>query len=276
MTPTYESTSRFVQANGMRVHFHEAGDGPALLMVHGGAPGAFGWGNFGRNVAELSKDFRVIVVDLPGYGRSDKPDVQAERQRMYAETMVALIDELGLGSANVLGMATGGAVAIRMAVDYAESLDRLILVSAAGGQTMYQLRARDSASHAYYGGDGPSLEKMRVYLQQLLYDHSLITEEVLRERYEASVEPEFLVQAPEGRTATRHTPQDLWKRLDEITAKTLIVWGRENRAHSFESAVFMLSQIKHSQLHVFGECGLWVPYEKQSEFNALVRDFLSA
>lgn len=274
MAVTYESTSRYAQANGMRVHFHEAGEGEPLLMVHGGAPGAFGWGNFGRNVEELSRNFRVIVVDLPGYGRSDKPDVASNRQRMYAETMVSLIDSLGLEKAHVLGMATGGAVGIRMAIDFAGSIDRLILVSAAGGQTMYQLRKRDSASHVYYGGDGPSLPKMRAYLEQLLYDHTLITDEVVCERYEASVDPEFMVQAPEGRTAKRHTPQDLWKRLDEIEAKTLIVWGRENRAHSFESAVFMLSQITHAQLHVFGECGLWVPYEKQAEFNALVRDFL--
>lgn len=275
MSLTYDSTSRFVQANGMRVHYHEAGEGHPLLMVHGGAPGAFGWGNFGRNVEELSRDFRVIVVDLPGYGRSDKPEVSSGRQRMYAETMVSLIDTLGLGKTHVVGMATGGAVGIRMAVDFADSLDRLVLVSSAGGNAIYQQRGRESASQAYYGGDGPSLPKMRVYLEQLLHDHSLITDEVLRERYEASIEPEFLVQAPEGRTAKRHTPQDLWKRLDEITAKTLIVWGRENRSQSFENAVFMLSQIKHSQLHVFGECGLWVPYERQAEFNALVKDFLA-
>lgn len=273
---TYESTSRFVDAGGLRVHLHEAGDGPTLLMVHGGAPGAFGWGNFGRNVEELARSFRVIVVDLPGYGRSDKPDVSSGRQLMYAETMVALIEALGLAKAHVLGMATGGAVAIRMAVDFAHCIDRLILVSAPGGLAMYQLPAPESASQIYYGGDGPSLPKMRAYLEQLVYNHELITDDVIRERYEASIEPEFMVQAPEGRTKQRHTPEDLWKRLDEITAQTLIVWGRENRTHSYEKAVFLLSRIKHSQLHVFGECGLWVPFEKQAEFNALVRGFLAS
>jgi len=97
---------------------------------------------------------------------------------------------------------------------------------------------------------------------------------VLRERYEASIAPDFAQQAPEGRTRARHTPTDLWKRLDEITAPTLIVWGRENRAQSFENAVFMLSRIRHAQLHVFGECGLWVPYEKMDEFNRLVTEYL--
>ncbi|WP_262107320.1 alpha/beta fold hydrolase [Arthrobacter sp. Marseille-P9274] len=275
MMLTYEATSRFVQAGEYRVHYHEVGEGPVLLCMHGGAPGAYGWGNFGRNIEALARHFRVIVVDLPGYGKSDKPDVSTGRNKMYADTMVALFEALGLERVNVLGMATGGAVAIRLAADYPDVVDRLILVSAAGGQTMFGLRRRDSASHVYYGGDGPSLQKMHDYLSQLLYDPSLITDDVLWERYEASVDPEFMERAPEGRTPVRHTPPDLWKRLDEIQAQTLIVWGRENRAQSFENGVFMLSRIPHAQLHVFGECGLWVPYEKAEEFNSLVVNFLS-
>lgn len=256
------------------MHYHEAGNGPVLLCIHGGAPGAFGWGNFGRNMEELSRHYRVIVVDLPGYGQSDKPDVSTGRNKMYAETMVALLQALGLERVNVLGMATGGAVAIRLAVEHPEMVDRLVLVSSAGGQTMFGLRRQITASQIYYGGEGPSLEKMRDYLSQLLHDPSLITDDVLRERYEASVDPEFMERAPEGRTPTRHTPEDLWKRLDEIRAQTLIVWGRENRAQSFENSVFMLSRIPRAQLHVFGECGLWVPFEKTDEFNSLVVNFI--
>lgn len=271
---TYESTSRFVQAGDLRVHCHEAGEGPPLLCIHGGAPGAFGWGNFGRNVEELARYFRVIVVDLPGYGRSDKPDVTEGRNAMYTRTMAALLDVLGLQRAHVLGMATGGAVAIRLAVEQPHLVDRLILVSSAGGQTMFGLRRQVTASQVYYGGEGPTLDKMRDYLSQLLHDPSLITEDVVRERYEASVDPEFMATAPEGRSPKRHTPEDLWKRLDEIEAQTLIVWGRENRAQSYENSVFMLSRIRRAQLHVFGECGLWVPYEKPREFNALIRNFI--
>lgn len=271
---TYETTSRFVNAGGIRVHYHEAGTGPSLLLIHGGAPGAFGWGNFGRNLEELSRSFHVVIVDLPGYGRSDKPEVGSGRHLMYAETMVALIDELGLGRTYVVGMATGGAVAIRMAVDFPEYVDKLVLVSSSGGQNMFQLPPRSSPMRAYYAGDGPSLPKMREYLEEVIYDNELITDDVLQERYEASVDPVFMVQAPEGRSDKRHTPDELWKRLDEITAQTLIIWGRENRMQPYENAVFMLSRIRHSQLHVFGECGLWVPYERRAEFNALLKQFL--
>lgn len=272
---TYESTSRFVQAGDLRLHYHEAGEGPVLLCIHGGAPGAFGWGNLGRNLEVLSQHFRVLVVDLPGYGRSDKPAVSEGRNAMYARAMVDLLDALGIERAHVLGMATGGAAAIRMAVDHADRVADLVLVSSAGGRPMFGVRPLRTASQVYYGGDGPSREKMRDYLEQLVHDPSVITDEVLDERYEASVEPEFMVQAPEGRSTKRHTPDDLWKRLDEVRARTLVVWGRENRAQSWENAVFMASRIRRSQLHVFGECGLWVPYEKRDEFNALVTTFLA-
>ena len=140
---------------------------------------------------------------------------------------------------------------------------------------MFHVRPLQSASQIYYGGEGPSMEKMRDYLNQLVFDKTLVTDAVVRERYEASVEPEFMVQAPEGRSSVRHTPENLWKELDRITAQTLIMWGRENRAQNFENAIFMHTRIKDSQLHIFGQCGLWVPYEKKAEFNAQVINFLT-
>lgn len=280
---TYEETSRFADADGVRVHYHEAGEGPPLLMIHGGAPGAFGWGNFGRNLEELSKTFRTVIVDLPGYGRSDKPDAPdapdapggpGGRNQLYADVMTAFIERTGLGRPHILGMATGGAAAIKMAADRPECVDKLILVSSAGGHTMFHTPPLTAPHRDYYTGDGPSREKMRGYLEYIVHDHSLITDEILDERYEASVAPEFMARAPEGKGGKSNIPDDLWTRLGAITARTLIIWGRENRIQPFENAVFMLSRIKHSQLHVFGECGLWVPYEKEAEFNALVTDFL--
>jgi 4,5:9,10-diseco-3-hydroxy-5,9,17-trioxoandrosta-1(10),2-diene-4-oate hydrolase len=271
---TYASTSRFVQAGATRIHYHEAGQGPVLLCLHGGAPGAFGWGNFGRNLEALSRHFRVLIADLPGYGQSDKPQVEEGRNAFYAQTFCDMLDALDIPRAHVLGMATGGAVAIRMALDHADKIDRLVLVSAAGGLSMYGVKAQQTASQIYYGGAGPSLEKMRAYLQQLVFDPALVTDEVVRERYEASVDPAFMVQAPEGRNGKRHTPESLWKDVDRIKAKTLLVWGRENRAQNFENAVFLHSRIRDSELHVFGQCGLWVPYEKADAFHRLVQEFL--
>lgn len=212
---------------------------------------------------------------MPGYGQSDKPVIEGNRHAVCADLFHGMLGALAIEKAHVLGMATGGAVAAIMAIEYPAAVDQLILVSSAGGPSIFQVKSQKSASQVYLGGSGPSVEKMRDYLEQLVYDPALITHEVVNERYQASIAEDFIKQAPEGRGNVRKAAPDLWKRLDQIKAKTLIIWGRENRAQNYENAIFMLKMIANSQVHIFGQCGLWVPYEKAAEFNELVTRFLA-
>src|SRR5438094_7544914 len=124
---TAESTSKYVQAGDTKIHCHEAGSGKPLICIHGGAPGAFGWGNFGRNMEYLSQRFRTFIVDLPGYGKSDKPVIEGGRQAFYARVFRDMIDTLGLEKPHIIGMATGGNASIKMAIEYPDILDRLVL-----------------------------------------------------------------------------------------------------------------------------------------------------
>lgn len=276
MTLTRENTSRFVQAGSIKIHYHEAGTGPVLLCIHGGAPGAFGWGNFGRNLEALSQHFRTLIVDLPGYGLSDKPDIEGPRTSFYARTFRDMLNALNIERAHVLGMATGGSVALKLAIDFPEEVDRLVVVSSPGGLSLFQPSAPRPASHDYYGGTGPSLERMRANLERLLYDASILTEEVVRERYEASIEPEFMSKAPEGRGgAAGQTLEPLWQDLHRIQAQTLVIWGRNNQTLNYDHALFMLNRIPDVRVHIHGKCGLWVPYEKAQEFNSNVIGFLT-
>lgn len=276
MTLTDSATGRFAIIDGRKLYFHDVGTGPVLLCIHGGAPGATGWGNFGRNVPELSQHFRLLIVDLPGYGRSEVPDSDTDRNTAYAKMMHGLLGVLAIKQANVLGMATGGAVAMIMAIDSPQSVARLILVSSAGSRSMFGMKSLVTASKAYLSDGGPSREKMRAYLDQLIYNKDLITESLIEERYQASIDPEFLDNLANGRAGKGATSRELWKSADQITCRTLIVWGRENRTHSYESALLLHSLIPDSQIHVFGQCGLWVPYEKQYEFNGLAVNFLTS
>jgi 4,5:9,10-diseco-3-hydroxy-5,9,17-trioxoandrosta-1(10),2-diene-4-oate hydrolase len=275
MSITRENTSRFVQAGDVRVHYHEAGTGPVLLCIHGGAPGAFGWGNFGRNMAALSRHFRVLVVDLPGYGKSDKPAVGGARTSFYVGVFVAMLDALGIDKAHVMGMATGGSVALKLAIDQPARVDRLVVINAPGGLSLFHPGNPKPASHDYYGGEGPSIEKMRQIVSRIVHDPSILTEDVIRERYEASIDPEFMAGAPEGKGgAAGRTIEPLWQELDRIQAQTLVIWGRDNQTLNFDNALFMLHRIPHVRVHIHGRCGLWVPYEKAEEFNRNVISFL--
>lgn len=274
---TAASTSKYVQAGDVKIHYHEAGSGPVLLCIHGGAPGAFGWGNFGQNMAELSKTFRTLIVDLPGYGKSDKPKISGGRYAFYGRTFAAMLDALGIEKANLLGMATGGAAAMMLAINHPEHVDRLILVSSAGGFPLFSPTPTEGQKiiGQYYGGTGPSLEKMRTYLQMMMYDPALVSDEVIQERYDASIEPEFMVQAPEGRAEAGPVTEPLWDEIHRISAKTLVVWGRDNRVQGYENALFMLNRIPDVEVHIYGKTGLWVPFERAEAFCKLVNTFLS-
>ncbi|MGE3302010.1 MAG: alpha/beta fold hydrolase [Hyphomonadaceae bacterium] len=274
---TAENTSRFVQAGAVKIHYHEAGSGPVLIAIHGGAPGAFGWGNFGRNLEALSQHFRTLIVDLPGFGKSDKPEIQGGQFGFYAKIFLDMLDALKIEKAHLLGLATGGGAAMKLALDHPDRVGKLVLVSSAGGVTMFQPLPTEGIKviSSYYGGEGPTRAKMRRYLEMMMYDHSLITDALIDERYEASIEPEFMKKAPEGRAGPQPSAEPLWKDLDRIKAKTLVIWGRDNRVQGYDSALFMLARIPDVQVHIFGRAGLWVPWEKAHEFNREVIGFLA-
>ena len=70
---TEESTSREVIAGGIRIHYNEVGDGDPIIAIHGGGPGATSWSNFQGNIPALARDNRLLMFDMPGWGRSEYP-----------------------------------------------------------------------------------------------------------------------------------------------------------------------------------------------------------
>jgi 4,5:9,10-diseco-3-hydroxy-5,9,17-trioxoandrosta-1(10),2-diene-4-oate hydrolase len=95
---TFESTSRYAQVReDMRLHYHEAGDpdAPPVVLLHGGGPGASSWSNFSRNIGVLAERFRVLAVDQPGYGHSDKHTEHEQYNRYSATALLNLFDHLG-------------------------------------------------------------------------------------------------------------------------------------------------------------------------------------
>ncbi|MCD9199826.1 alpha/beta fold hydrolase [Aeromicrobium wangtongii] len=273
---TPESTSRTVTVDGVALRYHEAGTGPdVLLCIHGGAPGASGWGNFGSNLAELSEHARVLVVDLPGYGQSDAIELKGGKYGPYADLFAAMLAQLGIERATVVGLATGGAVAIAMALRHPACVERLALVSSAGGVPLFSASPSEGqkAIRSYYGGEGPSREKMRAYLELMMFDKTLVTDELVEERYAESVAGGEERRA--GAESAGVPAEPLWKDLGSIGVPTLIVWGTENRVQGFDNALFLLKQIPDAQLHLFKKTGLWVPYERGSQFNRLLLGFVA-
>src|SRR5205085_10054779 len=111
------STSRFVQAGGVRMHYNEVGSGPPVIMLHGTGPGASSWSNFARNVEAFASSFRALLVDMPQYGKSDKVVIEGGRLTYTANVLKDMLDALGIGKAHFVGNSMGGQVAMKLAID---------------------------------------------------------------------------------------------------------------------------------------------------------------
>ena len=275
MALTEEATSRFVQAGPLKLHYHEAGKGPVLIMIHGGGPGAGGWSNYRRNVDHFAEHFRVILPDLPGFAKSDKPKVEGGLLTYMAKAIKDLMGALDIPRAHFVGNSLGGGTTIKFALDYPDQIQRMVLMGAPG-LPIFTPQPSEGIKHlmAYYEKPGPSMEKLRNFLNVMVYDGSQLTDQLIKERYEASIQPD-LVANPLISRSRPMVPEPLWKDFSKIKNKTLLIWGRDDRTVTLDHSFMLLNQLQDVRLHVFGKCGHWAQWEKAAEFNRLVADFLS-
>lgn len=270
--------SRYVEVEGIRIHYHEVGSGPGrpLLMIHGAGPGASGWSNFHRNAFVLGAGRRVLIPDLPGFGRSAKPPLAGGLYGVYSRLMFGMLDALRLEQVDAVGNSLGGGIVIKMALTSPVRMGRLVLMGPAGVPSM--LTAQPTAGIRnileYYGGDGPSRQKLEQTLRTMVFDPACLTPELLEERYQASIEPETIANWPISRGGPPPLER-IWREdLASIEHQTLIVWGRDDRVNTLDMFPLLLSQLQNSQLVVFSRCGHWVQWERSKAFNALVGAFL--
>ncbi|QYN36877.1 alpha/beta fold hydrolase [Pseudonocardia sp. DSM 110487] len=283
-TVDFESTSRTAQvAPDLRLHFHEAGEehGDAVVLLHGGGPGASAWSNFGRNIPVFARSFRTLAVDQPGFGRSEGPVGDAQYFTQSSDALLGLLDSLGIEKVHLVGNSLGGGTAVRFALRHPDRAGRLVLM-APGGLSLNVFAADPTEGikrlYAFAAPPGPTKEKLGAFLRTLVHDQSMVTDELVEERFAAASDPAALrAMGAMGRTFTNpETYEDgmLWREAHRLRQRVLLVWGREDRVNPLDGALVALKLIKRAQLHVFGGCGHWAQLEKFEEFNRLVTDFL--
>ncbi|MEI4271157.1 alpha/beta fold hydrolase [Klenkia sp. LSe6-5] len=262
----------------------EVGDGPVLVMLHGGGPGASGLSNYAQNLPALSQHFRVVLPDQPGFGGSYRPsqdDLDARSiTEITVDALLQALDELDIDRFHLLGNSLGGAAAIAMAQSRPERVSTLVLMAPGGGWVPFGPTPTEGQKEMfrYYNGTGPSEKKMAAFIRAMVYDHKQFGEDVVRQRYESSLDESHVEFYHRYNAAfgARGGMDPLWRDLHRIKAPTLLLWGRDDRTITFDGAALMLKQIRDVQLHVFGKCGHWVQLERQPEFERLVADFLAA
>ncbi len=278
---TFESTSRFAQVRpDLRLHYHDAGTGDVVVLLHGGGPGASSWSNFARNIPVLAERFRVLAVDQPGFGRSDKP---VEHPQYFAHSAAALDDLLTTldvpGRVHLLGNSLGGGTAVRFALDYPHRAGRLVLMGPGGlSLNLFAPDPTEGVKALAKFNNDPTPERLAAFLRIMVFDQSLVTPELIAERFATAGTPESLA-AMRAMGKSFSGPDFelgmLWREAYRLRQRVLLIWGREDRVNPLDGALVALKVIPRAQLHVFGGCGHWAQLEKFDEFNRLAISFLT-
>ncbi|MEU0312096.1 alpha/beta fold hydrolase [Nocardioides sp. NPDC006273] len=282
MTATeLELTRHTVSTSRGEIAVAEAGTGPALVMLHGGGPGASGIANYHQNLAALAKHFRVVLPDQPGFGDSYRPsqdELDADSITQIAvEALVGALDHLGISTFHLLGNSLGGAAAIALAQQHPDRVEKLILMAPGGGWLPFGPTPTEGQKEMwkYYNGEGPTLKKMKSFIGVMTAQPKKWAE-TAQARYEASLDESHIdfYHRLNDHFAKRRGMDPLWRDLHKVKSPTLLLWGRDDRTITLEGAQIMLKYIRDVQLHVFGSCGHWVQVERQAEFERLVTDFV--
>ena len=273
-------TSRTVTVGTRKVFVSEQGTGFPVILLHGGGPGAAGLSNYARNIAALAEHFRVIVPDLIGYGGSTKGVDRSDPFGDNAEAMLGLMAVLGLKQAHMVGNSLGGAVALRMALDQPESVASMVLMGPGGIGTSRGLPTKGlNQLLDYYNGSGPSLEKIRTFIREyLVHDGSQVPEEVIRKRFESSIDPDVIaappLRRPNGLSALLKMDFTRDKRLKQCQTPTLVVWGCEDKVNRPSGGPTLQAAMPHCDLVLYSKTGHWAQWERADEFNAVTTAFL--
>ncbi|HEY1969306.1 MAG TPA: alpha/beta fold hydrolase [Pseudonocardia sp.] len=258
-----------------------------LVLLHGGGPGATGASNYARNIeAFAAAGYRVLVPDMPGYGRSSKELDQSDPFGDLAVFGRGLLDALEVRTARLVGNSYGGAAALRLALDRPDRVSALVLLGPGGIGTTRALPTKGlSALLNYYRGDGPSREKLRSFIgDHLVFDPAGLPEEMIEQRYQASIDPEVManppLRRPSGRGALRTAVRMDFSRdrarLARCPVRTLVIWGVRDRVNRPSGGPYLARTMPDCDLYLFARTGHWVQFEQADRFNSLVLDWLGA
>lgn len=276
---SYETTSQFIATPKGPLHYHVAGEGPPLLMLHGSGPGVSGWANFRGNLPILAQDFTTYLLDFPGFGSSYSLETHPMEAALPA--VLDFLDGVGHGRLPIVGNSMGGAVAARLAAEYPERVSRLATIGGVGVPLLNPSPPEGIKLLVEFVED-PTHERLTTWMESMVYDTSILTDEFVRMRWESATDPAAaldikrmynrqMLEAMRRRSASAGDHIDM---LTRIEAPTLIMFGRDDRVTPLDSALSAMRFIRKCELHVFYDCGHWAMIERKDEFESVLLSFL--
>lgn len=247
---------------------------PPLLLLHGSGPGVSAAANWQPVLPSLSKTRRVIAPDQLGFGGTSTGESRTWGRQPWTRHALALMDELGIETFDIIGNSMGGAIALSLAAERPQAVRRLVLMGSMG-VAMALPHGLDTV-WAYR----PGPENMREIIGLFAHDRALITDQLVEMRYQASAEPvvakSWEAMFPEPRQRWVDDLALSGAELTGVEQPTLMIHGRDDRVVPWkESSGALLELLPDVRLHLLGNCGHWTMIEKTTEFLGAVEPFLA-
>jgi len=257
--------ARFETLSGLRVRYVRAGDGPAVVLLHGLASSIFTWKDV---LPGLARSRAVVALDLPGFGESDQPpDLQFG---IYPEVVLGLMDRLGIARATLAGNSMGGALATALAAGHPERIQALVLIDSAGFDRAESERPlllrllRTRAGQALFERLPVRGRVLRLGLRQVFHDPALASDERFNEYLAPLLRPGASASLVSLLTSRAAAPGMVSSLAPKVQAPTLVLWGREDRWIPVAQADRVVAAIPGARKVVLEACG-HVPQEERPD-----------
>jgi 2-hydroxy-6-oxo-octa-2,4-dienoate hydrolase len=270
----HPAIGKTIMAAGFKTNYHETGTGRPVVLLHGSGVGVTGWENWHRVMPRLADGFRVLCPDIVGFGFTERPEGAQYSIKLWTQHLLGFLDALNLTKAVLVGNSFGGGLSLALAMRNAHRIAGMVLMGTPAGEFV---QTAHSARSWYYE---PSVDTMAELLRSFPYDPNIVTEDMVRSRYEATklvggleaYRKLFPEPAKAGEQKTvKGVPE---AELVKIETPILALHGREDRVIPFECGLRIARRCPNAELHLFGRCGHWVQIEREDQFVVQTRAFL--
>ncbi|MEZ5570906.1 MAG: alpha/beta hydrolase [Halioglobus sp.] len=266
---------RYAQcANGYRIHYIDRGEGPVVVFLHGSGPGASGHSNFKQNYPWLAdRGYRCIVLDLIGFGFSDKPDNVNHPLSFFVECVKQTLDVIGVQKCSVVGNSLGGAVGIGLALEHPQLVEKLILMAPGGmsqREEYLQMPGMQKMFEVYTSSEPLTDAVMKdLFAFGLTHDPKYATDELVAERSQ-------IMAIMNGHVMMTMDIPYLVDRLPELSCPVLAFWGTNDRMMPDNGMLALAKNCANLKFIILSECGHWVMVEHAELFNQECATFLGS
>jgi len=254
----------------------------AILFLHGSGPGVTAWSNWQFALPALDGQFHCLAPDLAGFGATDHPNPRPSGMhawmRMWVDQCKALLDELKIEKAHIVGNSMGGAIALHLLMDAPDRFERVVHMGPIG--TPHKITPALDRLWGFY--DDPTVQTFRNIIRWFVYDEAFIADRldgIAKTRFEAAMDPDVQKSFEEMFPAPRQTAIDDLAvselALRRMAHPTLLVHGRDDYIVPMETSLHLLKHLPNAQLHVYGQCSHWIQVEYAKSFNQLLAQFFS-